>query len=117
MKKISILVFAAVCFFLTATNPVQSAEYPGPFTIKSITVSSATNYHFRLQSNGSSWLCLNGETNPPWAYINEADSGAKGKIATLLTAYSLGKTVTVVTEGVVVGSSTYCHILDFLVSD
>ena len=49
--------------------------------------------HFRVVSN-TTWHCHNGPQNPAWSYVDETDSGAKAKIATLLTAYALGKTVT-----------------------
>lgn len=96
----------------------SSAEYPAPFKIAIITVSGSTNLHFRVGYSGTTPLCSNGPTaGNPWAYLNETDSGAKGKIATLLMAYALRKTVTIETQSVLFGTSTYCHILDVNVSD
>lgn len=106
-------------FFLCVLHQEASAfEYPAPIKIQAIVMSSAKNYHFRVISNNpGAWLCSNGPTNEAWAYINEDDSGAKGKMAALLLAYSMGKTVTLTTAGVDGGGVTYCHIFDFRVSD
>lgn len=94
-----------------------AAEYPTPFKISSIFVSSASNYHFRVESNTGNWHCNNGPKSPAWSYVNETDSGAKGKISALLAAYASGKSVTLVTEGVIAGANTYCRILEFKIHD
>jgi len=106
----------AVTLFFFGVN-VNAAEYPTPFKISSIFVSSASNYHFRVESNTGNWHCSNGPKLPAWSYVNEADSGAKGKISALLAAYASGKSVTLVTEGVAAGANTYCRILEFKVHD
>lgn len=119
LVSLSVVIFL-VCVQMAGN--VLAGEFPAPFKIAGLFVSDATNLHFRVNSNNpSAWLCSNGPTNPSWAYINEADSGAKVKIATLMTAYSLGKTVSLVTEGVYFGGDyggkTYCRILEFSISD
>lgn len=115
------LVGLSVVIFLICVQMagnVSAVEYPAPFKIAGLYVSHADNLHFRVISNNpSAWLCSNGPINTSWAYINEADSGAKVKIATLMSAYALGKTITLATEGIVSGSTTYCHILEFSITD
>jgi hypothetical protein len=117
MKRKNLLVVVFILVSSIVCSSVYAVEYPAPIKIQSITVSSVGNFNFRIQSNGTSWLCANGPSGNAWAYVEETDSGAKEKIATLLTAYTLGKTIALVTEGILFGSTTYCHIRDFTVSD
>jgi hypothetical protein len=116
MKKIMVGILFLISGLLVGT--ANSAEYPGAFHISSVFLSNATNFHFRIYSdNPGSWLCSNGPRNPSWGYINEADSGAKGKIAALLEAYAMGKTITATTIGVPYNGSTYCQIIEFQISN
>ena len=108
--------FFAVSASLFGMN-VYAVEYPTPFKISSIYVSSASNYHFRVESSTGNWHCNNGPKSPAWSYVNEPDSGAKGKMSALLAAYASGKSVALVTEGVTVGANTYCRIVEFRVHD
>jgi hypothetical protein len=113
MKKIS-LVILAVVVVLTSIGVACAYDYPDQFQIKNLYVSGATNYHFRIWSmTPNAPLCTGGPTNPSWAYINEADSGAKGKIASLTIAYVMGKKVALTT--ITVGS--YCQIVEFQIME
>ena len=78
----------------------EGPEYPAPFKIRNIKVANAGNFHFRVISDSpDKWHCHNGPTDEAWSYINENDNGAKGKMAILMMAFALGKTVELVTEG------------------
>lgn len=120
-KKIIIGAFImALALYVSFSKPDISfaREFPAPFKIKAIFLSGANNYHFRVISNNpGTWLCHNGPINDPWAFVNENDSGAKTKISALLAAYSMGKTVSLITEGVADGAATYCRIVEFYIYD
>lgn len=110
-KKIAVFLIAVSLCFATQ---VMAFETPGPFKISSLYISHAGNYHFRVYSNKpSNWHCHGGPINPAWSYINESDSGAKGKIATLQLAYALGKNVHILTEKI----GNYCHIVELMIQD
>jgi hypothetical protein len=119
MKKS--LVFTVVfCLVLVVVNMTYAQEVQNPIIIKKIFVSDANNLHFRVISHAPNIpLCTGGPPNgidpgmEAFAYVNESDSGAKGKMATLMTAYALGKYVTLVTEPVQFGPHIYCHIVEF----
>ncbi len=114
MKTVQYVAFACILAMMLVDDAV-ALEFPGPFKIKSIFVSGATNLHYRVISdNPASWQCHNGPTYDSWAYINENDDGAKGKIAAIQMAYALGKSIRLITEGVWVpwGTGTICHIIE-----
>ena len=119
MKKFVLVVLVIMVLLASGVTAVKAFEYPLAFRIAKIQVSAVGNFNFRVYSDSNAWLCQNGPygANDYWAYVEESDSGAKEKIATLLTAYALGKRVLLTTEGVTVGSNTYCHIAEFSILD
>ncbi|OWQ88589.1 hypothetical protein CDN99_17230 [Roseateles aquatilis] len=70
-------------------------------------VSSGVNFHFRVSNVPATANCPQ-----TWAYINETDSGAKGKIAALLLAYAQGKSIDIFVD---TGDGGYCHVVEFVV--
>lgn len=120
MKANSFITALANCILiLTALIPLAHAvENPGPFKIRSIKVAQPQNFHFRVyaESLPDTWLCYNGPKNPGWAFVNENDPGSKGMMSALLTAYAAKKTVSLVTEGVDIGGSRFCRIVEFEIS-
>lgn len=115
MKKyvIAILLWS-FCFSANAL------EYPAPFKIKSIFMSQPNNFYFRVSADytdPNAWHCDSGPKNPAWSYIDETDPGSKAMIAALLTAYSLGKTVTLITVGVDTYAGRMCKIIEFSIQD
>lgn len=110
--------FVTVILLVSLVKGSFAYESPSPFSIRAIYVSSATNYHFRVYSDYTSWHCDGGPTGDAWSYVNEGDSGAKEKIQMLKLAYVLGKKVSVKTEGYVSPTSgiKYCHIVEVIVN-
>ena len=113
MKKYLVLLFLAV------SSNSMAIETPAPFKIDKIYLANAENFHFRVLRNTTdgTWLCNNGPKNPAWAYINESDSGSKGKMSALLAAYAAKKTVQLYTEGVDTSAGRMCKIVEFIISD
>ncbi len=88
-----------------------SAQPTGWFKISEIYVSSANNMHFRVVGLPAG-ACPNGSN---WAYVDEADTGAKGKISALLSAYVAGKNVHlwIETKDYYSNGQVYCQIAEF----
>lgn len=63
------------------------------------------NYDFRVRLDQN--VICNSTIDSSWAYINSSDPNYKGIMAMLLTAYSLGKPVTLLTNK---GPTGYCQI-------
>lgn len=108
MKKmvstLAVLTVLAATHATTANAAVRDTGYfkpAGPY------VSSGNNFYFRVSGIPASANCVQN-----WAYINEDDSGAKAKIATMLMAYSMGKTVSLMVDE---GLGGYCRILELVV--
>lgn len=99
---------------LIAASPALSLENSGWFKINQIVVSGAANMHFRVYGMPSNAACVNG-TN--YAYINEADTGSKGKISTLLSAYAAGKDVRLVLEPTdhYNDGRIYCRVIEIII--
>jgi hypothetical protein len=113
MKR-CVLIGSALFLVLAVSGIALAFDQPPTFKISGLFWSDAQNMHCRVLSDTPTIpLCTGGPTNAAWAYINESDSGAKGKIAGLMTAYALGKSVNLTTESVPVGAATYCHIVEF----
>lgn len=99
---------------------VHAAEltWTQQFNISKIFVSNATNFHYRISGNnadGSPLLLCNSnfEYGKTIAYLNEADSGSKGKISTLLAAYAAQDKVKLGYEIFTAGNgNTFCHIVE-----
>ena len=81
------------------------------FKIPGTSVSSPANFHFRVQ----------GVTAPEctfgFMFVDQADEGAKVKIANLMSAYYAGKTVSAVAELVNYygDGRTFCKVVEFTV--
>lgn len=118
MKKLLTGLIAIVATVLSS-GTANATESPAPTVISNIWVSDAGNYHFRVTGSytGSTWFCNNASSSGPgaWAYLEENDSGAKGKMAMLMTAFMAGKTVYFKTEGRDTPAGHLCHIVEFQV--
>jgi hypothetical protein len=101
----------AIAALPQASAPAQTQQQSGFFMISGLMVSYANNMHFRVVGMQPVSVCAAG-TN--WAYVDEADSGPEGKMATLLAAYLAGKQVNLVIEptNYYGNGLTYCHILE-----
>jgi hypothetical protein len=66
------------------------AYWSGDFVITNLYVAGENNFQYRPYGVGVLSMCPN---SPNWAYINENDNGAKGKIATILAAFYSGRPV------------------------
>ncbi len=88
-----------------------AAESTGWFKINQVFVSSGNNLYFRVYGMASMSYCPDG---PAWAYVDEKDSGEKGKISTLLSAYAAGKDVYLKVEpkDFYGNGKIFCHILE-----
>lgn len=110
MRRRNILIVFVLAFVMLIFSGFACAvDYPPPFVIDHIYLSGANNYHLRVSAPTTTPHCTGG---PSWSYINEGDSGAKANIAALLMAYSLGKTVSLVTGN---DGNGYCQIYEFLI--
>ena len=110
MKRINgLILFVVALVMLIFSGPANAVDYVPPFVIDHIYVSGGNNYYLRVFSATTTPHCTGG---PAWSYVNENDSGAKAKIASLLMAYSLGKTVSLFTGN---DGSGYCQIYEFSV--
>ena len=107
--------FLALLFLSCMSGVVNAAEWTPYARVFSTYVSAGTNMYFRVFGPVST-QCPSPQNT--WAYINELDSGAKGKIATLLMAHASGKDVRYYVEPVdFYGNGTiYCHILEVQVN-
>jgi hypothetical protein len=105
----------AVLFVGFVAGTAQATEWTPYAKVSSTFVSSGTNMYFRVIGPVSTQC----PDHSNWAYINESDSGAKGKIATLLTAYALGKNVRLFVEpkDFYGNGAVYCHVLEVQVTD
>ena len=102
----------AVLLSVSAASALaQTQQQSGFFVINGLEVSYANNMHFRVIGMSPVGACGAG-TN--WAYVDEADSGAEGKIATLLAAYLAGKQVNLVIAptNYYGNGQMFCHILE-----
>lgn len=96
---------AALC---ACTVPAAAGQWVSAFTVTSLFVSGENNYQYRLYGMPTVTACTNG---PNWAFINDADSGSKGKVATLLGAFYSGRRVGIFVEA----ENGYCHVLELIV--
>ena len=103
MKKFLLIVS------LFASAHASADQWVGPFTITNLYVSGSTNFHYRTMGMPTVSACASA---PTWAYVNEADPGAKGYIAALLMAFAAGKQVTLYVQP----TNGYCHILEINVT-
>jgi hypothetical protein len=104
-RGFSLLALAAMALPMMAD--AAPGRFTGAFKPAGPYVSGGNNYYFRVQGLPDSAGCLQN-----WAFVNEADSGSKGKIATLLMAYSQGRNVSLYVEE---DGAGYCRIVEFVV--
>lgn len=112
MLRVKTIAVAAVVLAFSGPATVadaQSFTWTNVFTITQLYVSGSANFHFRVYGMATMSNCPNATS---WAYLNEADDGEKGKMATLLTAYAMGKQVQLVVSPV----NGYCQILEINVT-
>lgn len=102
-------------FLLAQTAISQSTQYSGLFVISGLTLSAAGNMTLRVNGMPTVSACA---AAPNWGYVDENDSGSKEKVAALLSAYALGKSVNLLLTATNFYSDgrMFCHILDFTVS-
>ncbi|MCP4485927.1 MAG: hypothetical protein GY820_01160 [Gammaproteobacteria bacterium] len=101
--------FVTVMIFFSSVS--YALESTGWFKINQVFVSNGNNLYFRVYGMSSMSYCPDGST---WAYVDENDSGEKGKISTLLSAYAAGKDVTLHVEPKdhYENGKLYCHIVE-----
>ncbi len=61
MKFHLLALLATLTFSITTAH--ANPEYPAPFVITKTKVANATNYHYRVYSDGN-WHCYNGPKKP-----------------------------------------------------
>ncbi len=107
------LLFVAILLFSSSSYSAQHTN-TGWFKISEIFVSSGTNMHFRVVGLPTG-ACPNGSN---WAYIDEIDSGAKGKISTLLSAFATGINVQlwIETKDYYSNGEIFCQIVELSVT-
>lgn len=112
MKKI----IFGLLITLSSFSIAKASEITSAFDIAQIYVSNADNMYFRVYDGDATALCTGGEH---WAYINESDSGAKMKMAALMTASATSKQVVLVTEPIdfYTNGHIYCHITEVVVKN
>ena len=103
--SIRIILAAALCLWC---GPTVAGQWVSSFTVTRLFVAGENNFQYRVYGMPALPACASG---PDWAYVNDADSGAKGKVATLLGAFYSGRRVGIFVEVV----NGYCHILDLIV--
>jgi hypothetical protein len=87
----------------------QTQIWTADFQITNLYVAGAENFHYRVYGMPPVPACNNGTT---WSYVNESDSGSKGYIAALLSAFTAGKYIRVL----VTPANGFCHIAEIFVS-
>lgn len=107
MNKINRCLMAVVVMATALPMTADAAgRFTGYFKPGGPFASGGNNFHFRVQGLPASANCLQN-----WAYIDESDSGAKAKIATLLMAYAQGKNVSLYVDE----EAGYCKIIEIAV--
>lgn len=112
-KMTEVVVGTATALLLLAPFQAQALQQSNPLKPTSFWMSAPTNMYFRIPVEGVGG-CARG-----FGYVDETDPGSHGKIAALLTAYSLGKRVVAVVDPTDYyhNGTTYCHIFEFNVID
>lgn len=96
-------------------SPALFAEVTSAFKINGITVLGAGNMMFRVHGMPQPASC----PGNAWAYVDDADSGSKTKISTLLSAYAAGKRVQleISPKNFFSNGVMYCQIISMSVFD
>jgi hypothetical protein len=86
------------------------ADYwTGDFTISNLYIAAENNFQYRTYGTGTQAMCPN---SPNWAYVNESDSGSKGKIATILAAFYTGRPI----RALISAQNGFCRIEEIFAS-
>jgi hypothetical protein len=99
----------------STVSMAQTTYQTGSFVIGQVGTAAGNNMYFRVYGVPSMSYCASG---PTFAYVDVADSGYQGKVATILTAYSLGKQIYMLVQPVDFYSngSSYCHIIEIYIT-
>jgi|GEM_PF-1567283 len=109
MKKL-LSVMLACLVISPALSSADTASGPITWPYR-IFVSGSQSFHYRIFKEGNPISFCSGIHSNEFAYINEADDGAKGKIAALLTAYALQRDIHI--QYSVTDADGYCQIRQF----
>jgi hypothetical protein len=101
--------------FFSTVSVAQTTFQTTSFVIGQVGAAVGSNMYFRVYGVPSMSYCASG---PTFAYVDVADPGYQGKVATLLTAYSLGKQIYLVMQPVDFygNGSSYCHIIEIYIT-
>jgi hypothetical protein len=108
--KITFFTLLLGAFSISTVASAQSLITPPAFVPTAMYFSTSANFTVRVFGGAT----LNSYCPLGWAYVNEADDGAKEKIAGLMSAYAMGKTLNLIIQ--VTPGTNYCQIIEFLVS-
>ncbi len=114
MKKSLLCGLLVIAAGLSPWSIARAAYIAIPyFKITSTSVSGPHNFHFRV-SGVTTPECTFG-----FVFVDEADQGAKVKIANLMSAYYTGKRVGVLVDPVNYygDGRTFCQVIEFQVAD
>ncbi len=105
MKK-----YLALLILLLCPTLLHAYSSSGWFEITQTFSTTESNMQYRVYGMPNVQECSNGQN---WAYVDEADSGARTKISTLLSAYAAGHQVQLTLEVVDYfnNGNKYCHIV------
>lgn len=83
------------------------------------TVAATGNADTRVYLVGTPVMCANaaGIADGTWVFINSNNPNYKGMLSNLLTAYSLGKTVTLYSNRSLVSPANYCELAYMIMYD
>lgn len=91
-----------------AATPASAAIVSNSGQIYALYAAQGTNYAYRVYLTGVATTCPGGGS---FAYTNVSDDNYKAYVATLLSAFALGKPVNLTME--LVGAQ--CHILEIFI--
>ena len=100
----------AICAFAIfgMSTKALAAAWTADFTITALYVAGENNYQYRVYGIPTNAACSNG---PTWAYVNDMDSGSKGEVVALLSAFNTSRTIRVLVEP----TNGFCHIIEVFV--
>ena len=103
-----------LAFAVMTSSPAMAGPTSASGVIRSTWLSGGSNSAFRIYLSQAGVDQLS-QCQYDFAYLNTSDDNYQAKVASLLTAYSLKKTVTL--QGIVTESNGFCRIVDFQVTD
>ena len=120
MKRIR-FASAVTCGVLALAAPAYADDAMITGTVKTLQslgslASAPGNADFRVYLTGLPAVCP-GANDPTWAYINANDANFKGVVATVTTAYAMGKPVTIRSRLTTIGAGQYCQIVWVMAGD